>query len=42
MVAIVCALQTHVYVRICVPDAAQKEHVMKVLAGEEIPTGQVS
>lgn len=42
MVEIVRALLPHVHVRICVPDATQREHVEAVLAGEEMPPGQIS
>ncbi|WP_246589256.1 agmatine deiminase family protein [Methanofollis formosanus] len=42
MVEIVQALHPHVHLRICVPDAAQQEHVLAVLAEHNIPTENIS
>lgn len=42
MVDIVRALEPHVHVKICVPDHAQKEHVLSVLNTNGIPTDNIS
>ncbi|TAJ44586.1 agmatine deiminase family protein [Methanofollis fontis] len=42
MLEIVEGLSPHVHVRICVPDTAQKEHVLSVLREHDVPTGHIS
>ncbi len=42
MIDIVRALEPNVHVKICVPDSAQKEHVLSVLNKNSIPTGNIS
>ena len=42
MIDIVRALEPNVHVKICVPDGAQKEHVISVLNENGVPMGNVS